>query len=343
MRQGLLFLLLLFIASGKTEGQAAHALFDSLYHTTGLHLTLTYPYDSLTKTRRDELEARLTITSDRGVILQDEPLTIQIRGKFRRMVCTMPPLQLNFKKSMLRKMGFSEADEMKLVTHCIKGEEGLENLEEEHLCYQLYASLTEYAYRTIWVTMDYCDALHPGTCSTSVGMLLEPDHVLEERLGLTERKLYNLAEDSLHYESYSRLAAFNFMVGNRDWSIVSSRNAKLFYHPEMKKYVVIPYDFDYANLVAASYRKQTMPAGMNHPFDRIYEGEYFPEKTKEILEAFLPEKPHVLESINDVPGPLPDERRQQIARYVEQWFLFLSKQNPEKWKYGLICPYKGGL
>jgi hypothetical protein len=39
-------------------------------------------------------------------------------------MCGFPPLKLNFNKSELNANGLSKADEYKLVTHCLEGEEG---------------------------------------------------------------------------------------------------------------------------------------------------------------------------------------------------------------------------
>lgn len=342
--RSILLVLLVAIAS-HLQGQELQppSLFDSLYSLPNLEITLTYPYDSLYRTKRDEIAATLSIKSASWLLLQDEPISLNIRGKFRRMHCKMPPILLNFKKNTLRNLNLSPIDEMKLVTHCIDGEAGQDNLQEERLCYQLYESLTSYAYRHIWVTVQYCDATEPGHCYTSAGILLEPDKVMEKRLGIQERKLYNVAQDSLEFESYARVAAFNFLIGNRDWSIVSSRNAKLFYQESLKKYVVIPYDFDYSNLVGATYRKETLPSSMDHPFDRLYDGEYFKEKSRDILQAFLSNENQLLGMVDRVATSMNPERRAQIRKYLETWFGFVKKQNPEKWKYGLVCPYKGGL
>ena len=81
--------------------------------------------------------------------------------------------------------------------------------------------------------------------------------------------------------SYAKSAAFNFMIGNLDWSLVMARNIKLFKHPGLHKCIVIPYDFDYSNVVDASYRRESRPANMVHPFDRYFQGEYFKTRAGE--------------------------------------------------------------
>ncbi|MDQ3016590.1 MAG: hypothetical protein M3R25_07730 [Bacteroidota bacterium] len=266
-------LFFLISCSGQDVGKVS--LFDSLYGQQKLHLDLTYPFDSLYKTNNGEISATISVSSEVGTLMESSAITMNLRGKFRRMKCTMPPLMLNFKKSTLKSMGLANVDQMKLVTHCIDGKEGENNLEEELLLYQLYESITPIAYRTIWVEVTYHDADHPGSSIKTVGFLIEPDKVISKRLGIEERKLFSLAQDSVFKASYGLAAAFNFMIGNRDWSVTASRNAKLFYEPDLGQYIVIPYDFDYSNIVGASYRRETLPKTMKHPFDRIYIGEYY--------------------------------------------------------------------
>ena len=343
MRVVLLFVLLSVSSFLLSQDTTNLSLFDKLYTSQSLQITLTYPFDSLYKSNAEEIEARITIRSDSGMLMEDAPLSVNLRGKFRRMKCTMPPLLLNFKKSTLKELGLTTIDEMKLVTHCIEGEEGQNNLAEERMIYQVYESLTPLAYRTIWVTIEYCNSLNPGQCMTSAGFLLEPDKVISSRLGVEERKIFNVAEDSIHYESYTKAVAFNFLIGNRDWSLVASRNAKLFYNPSTGQYIVVPYDFDYSNVVGASYRKETRPKSMTHPYDRIYEGEYFRNKSGEMLKTFYGFEKSILDVVESANNPMDNERRKKLCRYFSNWFDVVKKKGTQELQYGIVFPYISGL
>jgi len=319
------------------------SLFDTLFHQQDIKIRLTYAFDSLVKSNNEEIPARITIESANGKFMRDVAMALNLRGKFRRMKCEMPPLLLNFKKSTLREMHLNAIDEIKLVTHCIKGSEGTQNLEEELLCYQMYEKLTPYAYRTIWVTMEYCDVTNPGNCVTSVGFLIEPDKVLSSRLGVSEKRIYNVSQDSLNYESFRMVADFNFMIGNRDWDVVGSRNAKLFFEPTLGKYIIVPYDFDYANIVGASYRKESLKEPMRHPLDRIYDGYYFRNQTGESLKFFLTKEDSIQRVLGTAINPMDTDRRKKIRAYIEDWFKWVKKMNVADLQYGVVCFYKGGL
>jgi hypothetical protein len=323
-------------------GQSGTSIFDSLYALEDLRLTLTYPFDSMYKANQEEIDALLTIESKSGILLRNEEITLMLRGKFRRMKCEMPPLLLNFKKSTLRRLGLNEIDDVKLVTHCLKSPEGQENLLEENLCYKVYESIAPYAYRSLWVNVTYTDAQGNEKPFTSGGILLEPDKDIMSRYGLVEKKQFNLSQDSVHFDSYSRMVAYNCLIGNRDWSIVMSRNAKLFYDSTAGKFIVIPYDFDYSNIVAASYRRETRPPEMTNTHDRIYQGEYFSTQSGEILKTFLQAKATVLAIVQTAGSQMSDERRKKVTKYFETWFDFVEKRSIEDLQYGTVIPYKGG-
>jgi hypothetical protein len=343
MRESLLSLLILTFCFLSGKGQTHLSLFDTLYQLEDIRITLQYPFDSLYRSNQDEIKAFITVESKTGVLLKDEAITLNLRGKFRRMKCDMPPLLLNFRKSTLRRLELNEIDEIKLVTHCLKSPEGQENLMEERLCYQLYEAISPYSYRSIWLNVTYIDELKKHNSITSGAFFLEPDKVIMSRYGLEEKKQFNLAEDSVHFESYSNMVAFNCLIGNRDWSIIMSRNAKLFYSAVSAKFIIIPYDFDYSNLVSPTYRRETRPETMAHTYDRLYQGEYFQDKSGNILKGFLSQKEKVMETLMTSPGLLKDEQRKKIAKYLESWFDYVSKKTVSELTYGTVIPYKGGL
>jgi len=343
MRFYILAVFSLFVSYLPAQETRLLSLFDTLYLQDDIKIRLTYTFDSLVKTNNEEIPARITIESASGKLMRNVAMSLNLRGKFRRMKCEMPPLLLNFKKSTLRDLNLDAIDEMKLVTHCIKGKEGQENLQEERLCYQMYEKLTPYAYRTIWVTMEYCDSANPDSCITSVGFLLEPDKVLCARMGVTEMRKFNVSQDSLQYESFRLVSAFNFMIGNRDWDVVAGRNAKLFFEPKIGKYVVVPYGFDYSNIVGASYRRESLTAPMVHSYDRIYDGYYFRNQSSATLQYFATYEDSIQNVIANADSPMEADRRKKISNYVEDWFKWLRKSNPDDLQYGVVCFYKGGL
>ena len=111
----------------------------------------------------------------------------------------------------------------------------------------------------------------------------------------------------------------------------------------MKKYVVIPYDFDYSNLVGASYRREVLTKPMTHPYDRIYEGEYFKPQAGEILKTFYGFEQTILNAVKTSNNPMSEERRNKICKYFEPWFSMVKRNKPRDLEFGTVCPYGGGL
>ena len=85
------FLLLLTWAfNAEVSGQTTKSLFETLIALDQVKITLTYPFDSLYRTNREEIDAIITIESKDGPLIHNEKMSINLRGKFRRMKCTMP-------------------------------------------------------------------------------------------------------------------------------------------------------------------------------------------------------------------------------------------------------------
>ena len=336
-------LFLLILCQSTLPGQKGISLFHLLDSLGGVKITLIYPFDSLYKTQQEEIKALISIQTSQGQLLEHEPLSLNLRGRFRRMKCEMPPLELNFKKSTLEKLGLNKHDKMKLVTHCLTTKEGQENLEEEYLCYKTYQAVAEYAYRTAWIEISYIDQGHSSDQIRSAAFLIEPDDDIESRYGVEEHKVFNVPEDSLDMDSYGKAAAFNFMIGNLDWSLVMARNIKLFKHPKLQKCFAIPYDFDYSNVVDATYRRESRPDIMVHEFDRYFQGEYYKSRAGENLISFCQYRHQILETVQTFENPMDEKRRNRISKYFSTWLDDVSKTSPDKLYYGMVIPYRAGL
>lgn len=341
------YLLIFFNVIALTlSGQAQNrkSFFDTLSTANKVHLKLTLPLDSLHKAQRETVSGRITVTLDDKILFFDEPLGLELRGKFRRMKChDMPPLALNLKKSMLRKVGLKDYDKYKLVTHCLDEPDSAENLQEEHLCYKLYNQLTDFSFRILYISISYCDSSGDRDCINHVALIIESDDDLERRMKVEESERINVNADSLDKEHYSKIAAFNCLIGNKDWSIQSLRNCKIFYSELKQKFIPVPYDFDYSNIVAPRYRRETSSENTNHPFDRTFQGEYFQSISSEMLPALLPYEQRLLDVVKNDKTGLRRGRKEQIRNYLNSAFIFIRRAKSESLVYGTTIPYMGEL
>jgi hypothetical protein len=72
-----------------------------------------------------------------------------------------------------------------------------------------------------------------------------------------------------------RMAIFNYMIGNTDWSVPNQHNCKILMMsntstPELG--MIVPYDFDYAGLVNAVYAIPTEGLKIESVQERLYLG-----------------------------------------------------------------------
>ncbi|MDX1667031.1 MAG: hypothetical protein R3350_07375, partial [Saprospiraceae bacterium] len=72
---------------------------------------------------------------------------VRLRGKFRRMACVFPPLRVDLDKDQLEDAGLKRHDDLKIVTHCLEGKDGRENIFREYLVYQMYQEISEVSFR----------------------------------------------------------------------------------------------------------------------------------------------------------------------------------------------------
>lgn len=204
----------------------------------------------------EELEQkRMTPESMTGRLEDDShsyDLKLEVRGRYRRKTCSMPPLKLHFGKQWLAQAGFNSHNDFKLVTHCTEGEAGQESLLREQLAYELYNTVAPNAsYRTQLLLVNYVDT-RDGSTTTSYAILIEDTDELKDRMGAESCKsCYNLSSNKIKNEA--EVTLFNYMIGNSDFSFKSVRNLKFMKEDGKKKMTAVPYDFDFAALVDAPY------------------------------------------------------------------------------------------
>lgn len=194
----------------------------------------------------DRLPARLSDGS------QEYELEVEVRGRFRRKTCTMPPLKLHFDKQWLAQIGYNKHNDFKLVTHCTNDASGQESILREQLAYELYNIVAPNAsYRTQLLKVNYVD-VKDGSTETSYAILIEDTDELKDRMNAEKCKAcYSIPSNKVNNES--QITLFNYMIGNSDYSFQMNRNLKLLKEADKKTYTAVPYDFDFSGLVSASY------------------------------------------------------------------------------------------
>ncbi|MEZ0538629.1 hypothetical protein [Fibrella arboris] len=249
------------------------------------------------------------------------PLTLVVRGNFRRNAnnCDFPPLYLDFVKKKTKGTLFAKQNKLKLVTHC----QAEDYVVREYLIYKLYNLLTDLSFRARLARVSYVDSLRKRQTETRWGFLIEDEDDMAKRNRLTEYKkgVESGAADSL---SMARLAVFEFMIGNIDWSVPYRHNIRLVTGTGHSKPAVVPYDFDHAALVDAPYAHALEPDNTTGIPDRQYRGPLYPGwLLKKIFTEFNQLKPQFY-AIYETDKRLNRGYVKQTIRFLDAFYSLIN-------------------
>lgn len=197
-------------------------------------------------------------------------LMVKTRGNFRRNAenCKMPPLLLSFpRKEKIKGSAFENQKKLKLVVPC----QGDEYVIREWLVYKLYNLLTEKSFKAKLVQVEFEDSINRST-KTHYCMLLEDEKKLADRNKSFVWNKKMLSMKSVEKKEFIKMAVFQYMIGNTDWSVPYLQNIKLITNDSTKAPFAIPYDFDHAGIVDAPYAKPAPELEIFSIRQRIYRG-----------------------------------------------------------------------
>jgi hypothetical protein len=233
-------------------------LFDD---TQLLALELKAPFQVLIKDRYGKSTYNSGVLSYRAGEHETRiPIEIRTRGKTRRRkdFCAFPPLRLRFGADVAGTL-FEGQRTLKLVTHCQDKDSYEQYVLQEYLAYRAYNQLTQRGLRVRLVRVSYVES-NGRVRATRYGILLEDWRVAAARNGLGSDAVNGGVNiDKLSIADANRVAVFQYMIGNQDWSVLwpepdedCCHNTKPLLAP-VGLVVPLPYDFDFAGIVNAPY------------------------------------------------------------------------------------------
>ena len=148
----------LFLPAMAGASQPSSTLFNLLERNGVLKVELELSLSTLEENTKNEnyYPATFRFTDNTGAA-QEWDTRVRARGRYRRRVCDFPPLKIDFGKDDLQKKGLMPFDDLKLVTHCMDGDDGDDAALREYLGYVLYQKLTGYILRAQLVEVAYKD------------------------------------------------------------------------------------------------------------------------------------------------------------------------------------------
>jgi len=257
-----------------------------------------------------------------------EKLKVKSRGGFRRTFCHFPPLLLNFGMTDSIKGEFYGIDKIKIVPHCKSGFE--EYILKEYLIYKLYNVLTDNSFRVRLLRVDYINTGKKIKPIKEFGFVIEPVKLLEKRTNSIKVDLNNLTQKNIIPEVMDRMAIFNYMIGNTDWSVPNQHNVKILLQPYGERPdlgIIVPYDFDYTGLVNADYAIPIEELGIESVRERLYVGICRSEETfNNALKEFSDKKEEFFRVINEFPY-LKESSKKEMIHYLNEFYKEFDKRN----------------
>jgi hypothetical protein len=260
---------------------------------------------------------------------------VRARGDFRRNpeICTFPPLLVNFRKNEVRNTIFNNQDKLKLVTACQREEDVV----EEYVIYKLYNQVTDLSLKVRLVKVRYFDTRTDKEVFERYSFFIEHEDQMAERNNMTERNSL-LTPFDLDRENFMKMSVFEYLIGNRDWFISSRKNVVILQSGDNPKPLYsVPYDFDFAGLIDASYAK---PRDVPEKFlskRRVYKGLcYTEEEFKRTFEFFRKLKP-VFESIINNQEIISKATRKENLRYLESFYTTIEDKELFKKEFLDVC------
>ena len=294
-----------------------------------LNLSLRFDVSTYRKKKpKDEyMDAIMTyhISKDDSI---NKNVRLKTRGEFRNGHCAYPPIVLNFKKAEFEKADLNKIGKVKVVTHCMTGNE--DYLFREYLVYKLYNVLTDTSFRVRLINMTYINTVKASKPVSTYAFFIEPLDLLAERIGAMPVEVTSLNQKNIIPEMMDRMAIFNYMIGNTDWSVPGQHNCKVLSDPKSGQPnlgLIVPYDFDYSGFVDASYAVPVEELGIESVRQRIYQGVCRDDATfMKSLQEFTARKEAFYNVISEFQY-LDERSKKDMTRFLDEFFSMFDKRN----------------
>ena len=307
---------------------ASPATGQKLFKTqTPVELTITTNLKDFLRERDSTRLARhngeLAYKDDAGETVR-LPVIVRARGHFRRMTrtCDFPPLWLDVRKGAPKGNLFSSAGRVKITTNCRpKNAEYEQYVLQELFLYRAYATLTDTSLRTRLAHITYKDSSARVPDVTSWAFFIENHESLAERVGSKVLTANGALFDDLVPDMLGLVGAWEYFVGNTDWSIAAQHNILLL-QDTVGRILPVAYDFDWSGAVDARYAFPDPRFKMNSVTTRLYRGECRDEKGYAPVLARFTEKRAAIDSLfASLPQLTPDKAKKMRSYFDEFWKL----------------------
>jgi hypothetical protein len=242
-----------------------------------INITIQGPMSDLVA-NRSETPRPATLVAD-GITY---PITLTPRGitRLRRDICDFPPLRVELTRPAPPGSLFQGQHRLKLFVHCKRDAGFQQKVLLEYSAYRLFNLMTPLSFRARLANINYVGADGRPYVSR-IGFFLEDEKDVAKRNGMTAAKMGSLvALQQIEPAAGARLAVFEYMISNYDWSMRAGpkgepccHNSRLFADAPNGLLSPVPYDFDFSGLVDAPYAGPPPEIeGIDSVRQRVYRG-----------------------------------------------------------------------
>jgi len=229
-----------------------------------------------------------------------EGITVAARGHFRRDNCNIPPIMIDFKNPSSPRL--SPLGKLKLVIACGPKADDEQLVLKEFLVYKMYNLLENKSFRVRLIKLSYNDTRGKIKPFTQYAFLVEDDKDMTTRNGCIKKDKATYNTESTNRSLMTKVAVFEYMISNGDWSVPGNHNIKLIYDKQNSNALpfVVPYDFDHSGFVNAGYALPSEILGTEAVTERVYRG--FPRSMEELqltFDLFKAKKEAIISLINN--------------------------------------------
>jgi hypothetical protein len=292
-----------------------------------IHFTIQGPVSNIARASEDSVAPRDATLTLAGTS-EPYPIRLSARGITRRLkqTCDFPPLRVEFVQPPAATSLFAHQKRLKLVTHCRREEGYQQHLLLEYSAYRVFNLITPQSYRVRLATVDYAEP--SGKVSISRwGFLMEDLDDAAKRNSTTEARVgERILTAQLDPAQAGRVALFEYMIGNLDWSMRAGPQGETCCHNTKLimgaggTIVPLPYDFDYSGLVDAPYALPPEGFGIRTVKSRVYQG-YCRHNAQAFAAAadFRAKRPAIEALYSQIPG-MSERTRAKALAYLAAFY-----------------------
>ncbi|WP_347839238.1 hypothetical protein [uncultured Draconibacterium sp.] len=304
-----------------TETLSNHHFFEN--HDP-LKISLKYDISAFIrhKSKGEYLPAELKIyTSQQDSIHKN--IRLKARGNFRRGHCFFPPIYLNFKTDPIKKTELEGIRKVKMVTHCSTSKVYQSYVMREYLAYKIFTLLTNNSFRVRLLDITYIDTGKRKRNYEQHGFLIEPVDLICKRLEAVEVNSEAVRGNHLLPAESALVALFEYFVGNTDWRFKSGHNMKYIKSLNVVSTHIIPlpYDYDHAGFVNATYAMPQEWSSVEKITDREYLGYCMDDEkySRAAIDLFIAKKEEIIKTIETF-ELLEEKDKRQLLSFVNDFY-----------------------